>query len=337
MASDPEAVDGLRREVSKSRKLSHPNIVRIHDLILSDDEPPFVSMEYIEGSNLSELKIAQPQQLFAWDSIEPVVRQLCSALDYAHQEKVVHRDLKPGNMMLDAEGRLKLADFGLAATLSESMSRMTADLGSSGTPPYMSPQQLDGRVPKAADDIYSLGATIYELLTSKPPFFAGDIMHQVRAIPPQPMAERLADLELENSIPQAVAAMVMACLSKEREQRPESARIVAEWIGLDMGDYAGATAASLSTLGLASAGAEREEPQADNAAEPPAPRSNGKTMVILAAFALVFLAAVFFMMKEGKPDGAASHSQSGGWTDLLEGDFLENWEIGEPDVGPGAA
>ena len=236
-AGDKEAVDSLKREVSKSRKLSHPNIVRIHDLVLSDDEVPFVSLEYIDGLNMSDVKVQQEDRLFAWEQIRSIIRQLCSALDYAHLQKVVHRDLKPGNMMLDRDGRLRLADFGLAATLNESMSRMTADLGSSGTPPYMSPQQIDGRVPKAADDIYALGATIYEFLTSKPPFYAGDILHQVRTLPPQPMDERLADLELENEIPPDVAAMVMACLAKERDHRPPSARAVAEWIGLDTGDF----------------------------------------------------------------------------------------------------
>ncbi len=266
LVGDAEAVDGMRREVSKSRKLSHPNIVRIHDLILSADEPPFVTLEYIDGANMSDVKVAQENRLFSWEQIRPVVRQLCSALDYAHSQKVVHRDLKPGNMMLDREGHLKLADFGLAASLNESISRMTADLGSSGTPPYMSPQQIDGRVPKAADDIYALGATIYEFLTSKPPFYTGDIMHQVRTLAPQPMDERLADLELENDIPPAVAAMVMACLAKEREQRPPSARAVAEWIGLDTGDFVGAAPTHELESFVSAAKAEAAQPVASEAA-----------------------------------------------------------------------
>ena len=248
LAGDKEAIDSLKREVSKSRRLSHPNIVRIHDLVLSEDEVPFVSLEYIDGANMSDVKVQQEDRLFTWEQIRSLIRQLCSALDYAHSQKVVHRDLKPGNMMLDREGRLRLADFGLAATLNESMSRMTADLGSSGTPPYMSPQQIDGRVPKAADDIYALGATIYEFLTSKPPFYSGDILHQVRTLPPQPMDERLEDLELENEIPPDVAAMVMACLAKDRDHRPPTARAVAEWIGLDTGDFVNTPTASSTAV-----------------------------------------------------------------------------------------
>jgi len=98
------------------------------------------------------------------------VRQLCAALDYAHGEKIVHRDLKPANLMLDSSGRLKLADFGLARLAHDSMTRLTGITFPGGTLGFMSPQQADGRPPQPSDDIYSLGATLYDLLTSRPPF-----------------------------------------------------------------------------------------------------------------------------------------------------------------------
>ncbi len=240
LTPDPEAVSSLRREVTKSRKLSHPNIVRIHDLVLMEGEPPFLSMEFVEGTNLGTLKAAQPNRLFHWEEIEPVVQQLCAALDYAHREKVAHRDLKPGNMMLHGNGRLKLADFGLAATLTETISKMTRDLGVSGTVAYMSPQQLDGELPTASDDIYAFGASLYELLTSKPPFFTGDIPHQIRNLAPKPMEDRLRELELANEIPASVAALTMARLAKERETRPSCAREIADWIGLDTREFVAA-------------------------------------------------------------------------------------------------
>lgn len=231
---DANALDELRRETQKSRKLTHPNIVRIHDFFRFEGEPPFICMEFVEGTTLSSLKVEQPNRVFDWDYLKPLITQLCMALDYAHSEGVVHRDLKPANMMVDARGRLKLADFGLAASITDSMSRVSMDMGASGTPCYMSPQQMDGKPPKAADDIYALGATLYELLTSKPPFHSGDVLHQVRKLPPDPLGQRLADFEITNPVPSDVAAMVMACLSKDPARRPPSAAAVGQWVGINI-------------------------------------------------------------------------------------------------------
>jgi serine/threonine protein kinase len=229
---DAAALDDLRRETARARKLTHPNIIRIHDLY-KDEREAFISMEYIDGPNLADLRVGQPERVFTWIFLEPLVKQLCDALDYAHGEKVVHRDLKPANMMLDSRGRLKLSDFGIAAQVSDSVSRVSMIRhGQSGTITYMSPQQMDGKLPQVTDDIYALGATLYELLASRPPFFTGDIAHQVRNLLPQPLDERLAELGIENEVPASLRALIMACLGKTPEQRPSSARAVAEWIGL---------------------------------------------------------------------------------------------------------
>jgi serine/threonine protein kinase len=234
ISHDPEALADMRRETLKSRHLSHPNIIRIHDLFEGEGEPPFISMEYIEGKALNALKAEQPQRLFNWEFLQPLVKQLCEALDYAHRQRIIHRDLKPGNMMLDSQGVLKLADFGIAASASESAARLTRDPGNSGTPAYMSPQQMEGRAPRAADDLYALGATLYELLTSKPPFYTGNIIQQVKQSEPPTPPQRLADLGLTNTIPPDVSAMVMACLAKDPEQRPASARAIADCVGLEL-------------------------------------------------------------------------------------------------------
>jgi len=229
---DAVALDDLRRETARARKLTHPNIIRIHDLF-KDERDAFISMEYVDGPNLSELRLEQPGRVFSWKFLEPFVKQLCEALDYAHGEKVIHRDLKPANMMLDSRRRLKLSDFGIAAQVSDSVARVSMlRHGQSGTITHMSPQQMDGKLPQVTDDIYALGATLYELLTSQTPFFTGDIAYQVRNLPPQPVRERLADLGIQNDVPKPVAAMIMACLGKTPEQRPQTAGSVAEWIGL---------------------------------------------------------------------------------------------------------
>jgi serine/threonine protein kinase len=232
--SDVAALDDLRRETARSHKLTHSNIVRIHDLHEEDGGLAFIAMEYVDGPTLSSLRVDQQGRVLAWDQIKPLVEQLCAALDYAHGEKVIHRDLKPGNIMVDSKGRLKLADFGIAATVSDSVSRVSGRQATSGTLPYMSPQQLAGKRPQVTDDIYALGATLYELLSGKPPFYTGDITHQVLHEPPEPLEERMAGLEVQNLVPPDVAAIVMACLAKEPAQRPQSARAVAEWIGLEV-------------------------------------------------------------------------------------------------------
>ncbi len=289
--SDSLALEDLRRETLRSRKLTHPNIVRIHDLFEAKDEAAFISMEYVDGANLLDLRIQRGERVLQWAELKPLVQQLCEALDYAHGEKVIHRDLKPGNIMLDAKGRLKLADFGIAATLNDATSRISLRHASSGTLAYMSPQQLDGETPKVADDIYALGATIYELLTSRPPFFSGDVSYQVRHLAPKPMEERLAEFGMQNDVPSDVAALVMACLAKNPSQRPASARAVAEWIGLDLG-----TSASLKGKSLFADEKPSEELRpAEHAGREEAVRSAGHgKLLAVAVAALLGIVAILW-------------------------------------------
>jgi serine/threonine protein kinase len=231
VSSDVVALEDLRRETLRSRKLSHPNIIRIHDLHEVPNEPAFISMEYVDGPDLHTLRARRPAEVLTWKFLAPLVRQLCGALEYAHGEGVIHRDIKPANLMLDSNGRLKLADFGLACVVHDSMSRISGRMLGAGTLSYMSPQQADGQKPGVADDIYALGATLYELLTSRPPFYTGDIAYQVRNTRPQPMPERLLEMGLNNEIPSEVEAFIMACLAKESAQRPQNARVILDWVG----------------------------------------------------------------------------------------------------------
>jgi serine/threonine protein kinase len=226
---DPAALDDLRRETARSRKLSHPNIIRIYDLYEANNEDAFLSMEYIEGRNLADLRVDEPARVFSWTFLKPLVEQLCSGLEYAHGERIIHCDLKPANLMLDTKGRLKLADFGIARTVTDSITRNSINQ-TSGTLLYMSPQQMEGSAPRVTDDIYALGATLYELMTGKPPFYTGDIMHQVRIVSPRPMQERLKELELANEVPAEIEQVIMACLSKNAAHRPQSAGDVARML-----------------------------------------------------------------------------------------------------------
>jgi serine/threonine protein kinase len=229
---DPAALEDLRRETVRSHHLTHPNIIRIHDFHRQPDGLAFISMEFVDGLILSVARMQQPQQVFSWADLAPRVSQLCQALTYAHDEGVIHRDLKPSNVMLDSKGRVKLADFGIAAVVSDSVSRVSERSSTGGTLAYMSPQQLAGQKPCVADDIYALGATLYELLTGRPPFFRGDLAYQILHLPPTPVNDRLLEFEVRNPVPPEVGALLMACLSKDPAHRPRSASLVAAWVGL---------------------------------------------------------------------------------------------------------
>lgn len=235
ISSDAAALELLRAETRRCLQLSHPNIVRIHDFHETAGEEVFFAMEYVNGPTLSALRIQQPSKVLTWPFLAPLMHQLCEALAYAHGEKVIHRDLKPSNLLIDSRGRLKLSDFGVARVAADTMTRLTGCSiagAAGGTLAYMSPQQLEGRPPGVADDIYSVGATLYELLASRPPFVSGDIAYQVRSVRPASITERLQELGVENPVPPEVERTISDCLAKEPGQRPQSAGELPTRLGL---------------------------------------------------------------------------------------------------------
>lgn len=260
---DPAAFDDLKEETRRARKLTHANIVRIHDFV-EDASGAAIAMELVEGKTLTELRLARPGKVLDPAEIAAWLPQLAAALDYAHGEaQVVHRDLKPSNIMLTHDGRVKVADFGVARSLADSITRVS--MMAAGTLVYMSPQQAMGEAPSAADDIYALGATLYELLAGKPPFHTGDVRLQVLQRKPDSIAGRRrarwaeagggetagerkaecgpqagradeaegAQVEVggwqrrEATVPAGWEATIAACLAKEREGRPAGAGEVA--------------------------------------------------------------------------------------------------------------
>jgi hypothetical protein len=230
---DAVALDDLKRETRRCLELTHPNIIRIYDFV-KEDQAAAISMEYIDGKTLAGLRVDKENRVFEVEELRDWMTQACQALAYAHQEvKVVHRDLKPANLMMTTRGQLKIADFGIARSVSDSMSQVTMRKGTSGTLVYMSPQQMNGEISRVTDDIYALGATVYELLTSKPPFYSGDIPFQVRESTPRSMTERRQELEIAaGEIPKEWEDTVAACLAKAPNQRPANMEEMAERLGL---------------------------------------------------------------------------------------------------------
>jgi serine/threonine protein kinase/Tfp pilus assembly protein PilF len=236
MIQDRALMDQLKRETKRCLELTHPHIVRIHDFV-HDERSGCISMEYVDGETLSNLRAEKVQKVFEPDEIAGWIAQLCNALDYAHNHaRVIHRDLKPANLMLNKRGDLKVADFGIARSLADSATRFTAEQARSGTLVYMSPQQLSGDRGTHLDDIYSLGATIYELLTSKPPFYSGNIDRQICERVAPSMTERRKEFNTEPAlIPQIWEEVVSACLAKAPPRRPQSATEVAQRLQLPSG------------------------------------------------------------------------------------------------------
>lgn len=225
---DDSGIRELKRETRKSLKLTHPHIVRIRDFA-EDSQTAGIVMEYVDGLTLSALRLKQPGEVFSPEQLEEYIVQLVSALTYAHEiEGVVHRDLKPANLMVNSRHQLKVADFGISGSITDSVSRMSVQTGTSGSPPYMSPQQAMGEPTQPSDDIYSVGATIYELLTGKPPFFSGNIYAQIRDKVPPSMTQRRAELGVEGGapIPEAWERAVATCLAKDPAERPQTAQDV---------------------------------------------------------------------------------------------------------------
>src|ERR1051326_1052171 len=303
--TNPSALEHLLREMAKGRRLAHPHIVRLYDLHQPLEEPAFIAMEYVDGPSLETLRMERENKVLSWDYLRKPVAQLCAALEYAHGEGVIHRDLKPDNLLIDSRGRLKLADFGVAAMVSELVRHGTqnADI----TTAYVSPQQLQNKPPQVTDDVYALGATIYHLVTNQTPF--ENETSKTWETAPEPPTQQLARIGIENPLPPDVEAMVMACLANEPGQRPQSVAAIAQWLGLDIEDR--------GPTETVEAGQEETPSARDEEASP----TNRKTMLVTGGVivALALLGGLLFWKARHAPRATAVHNWPGAqrWTNSL--------------------
>ena len=252
---DPSARYDVIRETRQAIELTHPNIVRIHDF----HEGPGswgISMQYVRGKNLDEWRhegrngSRRSIVPYSVERIEGWIGQLCNALMYAHEDAhMVHRDIKPKNLMLerrdDGYEKLLLTDFGITQKIrlhTIMLSRVqpgSNEKSTMGTLPYMPWEQIQGAPASILDDIYSVGATIYELLTGRPPFYEGayeQIRTQVEKVVPPSMTDRLQQFDLAiHTIPDHWEETVAACLAKRPEERPQSVREIMERLCLASG------------------------------------------------------------------------------------------------------
>ena len=253
----------FRREAQSAASLNHPNIVAVYDTgeeIIEDATGrsiavPYIVMEYVEGHTVKDL-ISDGTAVPINEAIE-IVSGVLSALQYSHANHLVHRDIKPGNIMLTSDGKVKVMDFGIARALTDSQATMTQTNAVVGTAQYLSPEQARGETVDARSDLYSTGVVLFELLTGRPPF-KGDsavaVAYQhVEQIPPTPSS-------ILSDIPDSLDRVVLKSLAKNREDRyPSATAMLADLQRVAQGLDVGAPPADswatevLPAAGLASA------------------------------------------------------------------------------------
>ncbi len=219
IAADGGLVERFRNELKIARKIRHANVCGMFDLG-EEGGTLFISMEYVRGEDLGSL-IRRTEKLTAGKAVL-IARQVAAGLGEAHKLGVVHRDLKPGNIMVDKEGNAKIMDFGIARSLT--LPGTTAEGAIIGTPEYMSPEQIEGKPADQRSDIYSLGIILYEMVTGRPPFegdtpFSVAYKHRHEA-PEDPR-------KFNPHLPDALDCVILRCLEKDREARYQTAQDLA--------------------------------------------------------------------------------------------------------------
>ncbi len=225
LVADKIALESLKDKVCRAAVLKHPNILRIYDLVESKGRAA-ISVEYVDGQSLSLLRLAKPHCVFQVRDLHKWVNQLCEALEHAHKEaRPIHGVIDPGNLLISPSGDLKLQHFGITSWLSRTECRQSMeDCHTTNPLPDKSQPRVAGEESAATDDLYSLGATIYELLTSSPPFYGDEISARISGKSPPSMSERRAQLGIKGeAIPNNWEETVAACLAKDPARRPQSA------------------------------------------------------------------------------------------------------------------
>jgi serine/threonine-protein kinase len=212
--------DRFLREARLAAQLSHPNIVQVFD-VGEEDGTPFIVMECVEGSTLGdELRTRGPLEP---NEVVDLALQICGGLEHAHAAGLVHRDIKPQNLLLRPDGTVKIADFGIARAAETT--RLTQMGSVLGTAAYLAPEQALGEEVTASADIYSLGCVLYELLTGRTP-------HVFKTLPELVVKHREEAItplrEVRSEVPERLEAAVMHSLARNPEYRPESATVFAE-------------------------------------------------------------------------------------------------------------
>ncbi|MFJ8762834.1 serine/threonine-protein kinase [Streptomyces cyaneofuscatus] len=224
--ADASSTARFRLEAQTAARLSHPHLVAVFDFGAWEDRF-FLVMELVEGQSLGDLLAAQervhPEQ------VARIAGEAAAGLAAAHRQGIVHRDIKPGNLMLDADGSVKIGDFGIAQFVDDPSTALTTAGHIVGTSLYLAPERALGRTADSASDMYSLGCVVYQLLLGQPPFksdTATATLYQHVDTPPVPLRQRGVDISA------AFDSYLLGLLAKKPEERP-TAQQVSDWFRTD--------------------------------------------------------------------------------------------------------
>ena len=215
VATDEKIIKRFQNELKFARKITHKNVCKMYHLA-KKEETPYITMEYVPGEDLKSL-IKRKEKLAAEEAIS-IAKQVCEGLVEAHELGVVHRDLKPQNIMIDDKGRAKIMDFGISRSLE---TKGVTEAGVIiGTPEYMSPEQVEGKEVGKRSDIYSVGVILYEMVTGKIPFEGGTALSialkHKSEMPQEPW-------QINAQISESLSRVILKCMEKDKEKRYEGA------------------------------------------------------------------------------------------------------------------
>jgi len=278
LATDPEVLQRFKQEIILAREITHRNVIRIYDLGQADGIK-FISMEYVEGADLHDV-LKKKGSLGAEEATE-ILEQVCLALDEAHKAGVVHRDLKPRNIMIDDQGRVVVMDFGIARSVDATGMTQTGSL--LGSPDYMSPEQVKGEHVDARSDLFALGVVFYKLLTGEVPYQADSPMSAMY-LRTQERAKSVREVNPE--VPGVLADIIAKCLEISARRRYQSARELLQ----DLEMWRGGTPRSMSVaMRHISLGAQ-------------ASRRRNAAIAAGAALVLVLVMAIWMLRSRADPE-----------------------------------
>jgi eukaryotic-like serine/threonine-protein kinase len=307
LGGNPAFRDRFLREARLAARLSHPNVVQVFDAG-EEGGRPFIVMEYVEGESLADA-LERERRLDPAHVVD-LALQVCGGLEHAHAAGLVHRDIKPGNLLVRADGVVKVADFGIARAAETT--KLTQIGSVLGTAAYLSPEQAAGEEVTAATDIYSLGCVLYEALTGRTPYVFQNLA-ELAAKHEEPIAPVR---ELASDVPEALEAAVMRCLARNPAYRPASAAELARELAAASPEpptqalpaASGVRATDVATVPLAAAGAATGVTQVARRRDHALPVRTLWTVLAVAALVAV-IAAVALVSAGGNGDAGEPAQQ----------------------------